>query len=85
MKETLNAGYTAIPKDITLGADPHVDNDLVVDGMEYGDMNEADARASGYITDPVPTPSVPTPIFAPIAIGLAAGLTALFLLRRRAE
>lgn len=84
MNETLNSGYTAIPKDITLGADPHVDNDLVVDAMEYGEMNEADARASGYISDaPTPANPVPTPIFAPIAIGLAAGLAALFVLRRR--
>ena len=44
--ETFNANYTAIPKDTVGGADA----DLVSTPAQYGEMNEKDARESGYVT-----------------------------------
>lgn len=49
--DTLNSGYTAIPKDISMAGDPSADLDLVSTAVDYGEMNEADARASGYIDE----------------------------------
>ena len=53
----LNAGYTAIPKTIMIEEEFAVDltGDLIGEPVEYGEMNEADARESGYIQEPAAT------------------------------
>lgn len=47
-EESLNGGFTAIPKDANRAVEVSVDADLGATGMEYGEMNERDAKASGY-------------------------------------
>jgi hypothetical protein len=48
-EDSLDGGYTAIPKDTSSADDISADPDLVVSADNWGEMNEADARESGYI------------------------------------
>ncbi len=47
--DSLNAGFTAIPKGATSADEASADPELVASPMEFGTMNERDARESGYI------------------------------------
>lgn len=44
-EDGFNGRYTAIPKDVDSSS---ADADLKASPMDFGEMNEADARASGY-------------------------------------
>lgn len=44
----LNGNYTAIPKDTERASDASADADLAATPMDFGEMNERDARESGY-------------------------------------
>ena len=67
-EESLNGNYTAIPKGFDAAGEAGVDLDLVVDPMEYGEMNEPEAIESGYVSgakaDLIPDaiPSAPTAV-----------------------
>jgi hypothetical protein len=47
--DSLNANLTAIPKGAASADEASADPDLVASPMEFGTMNERDARESGYI------------------------------------
>lgn len=47
-EDGLNGNFTAIPKDMESAGEASADADLVATPMDFGDMNEADARESGY-------------------------------------
>jgi hypothetical protein len=44
-EENFNGNFTAIPKDVTVPSDA----DVMEAGVDYGEMNESDARESGYV------------------------------------
>jgi hypothetical protein len=91
--ESLNSNYTAIPKDILDAGDPGADLDLAATQMDYGTMNEQDARESGYIAENRPKRRQ-TALqntggwnISPVHLALAAtlGVIALFSLRRSSK
>lgn len=47
--DSFNANLTAIPKGAASAADASADPDLVAAPMDFGPMNEKEARESGYI------------------------------------
>ena len=50
-EESMNENFTAQPSDSLAAADVGANSDLVEGAVEYGDMNLADAKASGYTDD----------------------------------
>jgi hypothetical protein len=45
---SFNNGFTAIPKDAASADDVAADADLVATSMDFGEMNDKDAKDSGY-------------------------------------